>query len=100
MHTHSYPVLVFVATSDVASALAVLTSQVQPPAHPPPSIGHDPQPSLDDSSHDSNVGAMPQQLAVVQLAVLSKAAASAGLSTRHRLSSSWPPPVACMLTQC
>ena len=35
-------------------------------------MGHDSQPCLQYGSHHCNVGAMPQQLAVGQLAVLSK----------------------------
>ncbi len=59
--------------ADIGSALALLTSQVQTPPYPPTGVGHDPQPRLQYSSHHCDVGAVPQQPPVVQLAVLGKA---------------------------
>ena len=71
----AYPnqVLPRTATADVGSALAVLAGKVQPFAHSAIGVRHDPQPSFQNGSHNCNVGAMPQQFAVVQLAVLGKA---------------------------
>ncbi len=59
--------------ADIGSTLALLTSQVQPPPYPAIGMGHDPQPRLQNSSHHCNVGAVPQQPPVSQLAVFGKA---------------------------
>ena len=58
--------------ADIGSTLALLTSQVQPPPYPPTGVGHDPQPRLQYSSHHCNVGAVPQQPPIAQLAVFGK----------------------------
>ena len=58
--------------ADIGCTLALLTSQVQPPPYPPTGVGHDPQPRLQYSSHHCNVGAVPQQPPVAQLAVFGK----------------------------
>ena len=65
LDAHPYQVMPLAATADIGSALALLTGQVQPLANPPTSMRHDPQPRLQDGSHHCNVGAMPQQLAIV-----------------------------------
>ena len=59
--------------ADIGSALALFTSQVEPPPYPPTRVGHDPQSRLQYSSHHCNVGAVPQQPPVFQLAVFGEA---------------------------
>lgn len=60
------------ASTHIGSALAVLGSQVQASADAAARVGHDAQAGLQDGSHHSNVGAMPQQLPVCKLVVLGK----------------------------
>ena len=69
---YSYQIFPFVPTADIGSTLALLAGKVQTPTHPPTGMGHDPQPRLQNGCHHCNVGAVPQQPPVAQLAVPGK----------------------------
>ncbi|RUS76725.1 hypothetical protein EGW08_015505, partial [Elysia chlorotica] len=51
----------------VASRLVVLRRKVDAPADAAATVGHNSQASLQDGSHDSHIGPMPEQLAVAYL---------------------------------